>query len=135
MSATTVVSRILVGVDGSDASRRAIEWAAALARPLDAEVIAVHATGMLERLDGDALDSRFEHEWCAPLDDPPVRNRRLMVDGTPPLVMLRVAEQEAVDLIVVGTRGIGEEAAQILGSTSRHLVEHAHVPVTVLHSP
>jgi nucleotide-binding universal stress UspA family protein len=134
MSATNAVSRILVGVDGSDASRRALEWAAALARPLDAEVIAVHATGMLERLDGDAVDSRFEQEWCAPLDDPPVRNRRLMVDGPPPLVMLRVAEQEAVDLIVVGTRRMGEEAAQILGSTSRHLVEHSRVPVTVLHS-
>jgi nucleotide-binding universal stress UspA family protein len=134
MSATNVVSRILVGVDGSDASRRALEWAAALARPLDAEVVAVHATGMLERLDGDEPERRFDQEWCAPLDDPPVRNRRLMVDGPPPLVMLRVAEQEAVDLIVVGTRGMGEEAAQILGSTSRHLVEHARVPVTVLHS-
>ena len=128
-----VVSRILVGVDPSDASRRALEWAAALARAIDAEVVAIHATGMLERRDRDELAARFEQEWCAPLETAPVRNRRLLVDGPPPLAMLRIADQEDVDLIVVGTRGMTAEPAQILGSTSRHLVEHATVPVTVLH--
>jgi nucleotide-binding universal stress UspA family protein len=46
--------------------------------------------------------------------------------------MLRVAEEESVDLIVVGSRGIGGGPAQLLGSTSRHLVENAVMPVTVL---
>ena len=128
------ISRILVGADGSDASRRAIAWAAALARALDAEVIAVHAAGLLDHLEGADLTARFETEWCAELDAAPVRNRRLVVDGPPPLAMLRVAADEAVDLIVVGTRGMGDDAAQILGSTSRHLVEHSTVPVTVLHA-
>ena len=134
MSDDASISRILVGVDGSEASRRALEWAATLGRDLDAEVVAVHAAGLIERLDADSSHEAFEREWCAPLDAVQVRNRRLVVDGPPPLVMLRVAEQEDVDLIVVGTRGMGGEAAQILGSTSRHLVEHAAVPVTVLHA-
>jgi nucleotide-binding universal stress UspA family protein len=129
------ISRILVGVDGSDASRRALAWAASLARAIDAEVIAIHAAGLLDHLAGADLATRFETEWCAELDAAPVRSRRLIVDGPPPLAMLRVAGDEAVDLIVVGTRGMGDAAAQILGSTSRHLVEHATVPVTVLHAP
>lgn len=134
MSADAVVSKVLVGVDGSDASRHAVEWAARLAAGLDAEVLAVHAAGLLENLDDDGRH-RFDKEWCAPLDAVSVRSRRMVVDGPPPMVMLRVADEEDVDLIVVGTRGIGGEAAQILGSTARHLVEHSTVPVTVLHAP
>jgi nucleotide-binding universal stress UspA family protein len=134
------VKLILVGVDGSDQSRRALTWAAGLAHQLDAEVLAVHAAGLLEHMrdadadatEGPSLTERFERDWCAPLDDAGVRSRRLVVDGPPPLVMLRVAEEEAVDLIVVGSRGIGGSPAQLLGSTSRHLVENAVMPVTVL---
>lgn len=134
------VNLILVGVDGSDQGRHALAWAADLAKRLDAEVLAVHAAGLLEHMrttddpasGGGDLKERFEREWCAPLDASGVRSRRLVVDGPPPMVMLRVAEEEPVDLIVVGSRGIGGGPASVLGSTSRHLVEHARVPVTVL---
>lgn len=130
------VSRILVGVDGSAASQRALEWSADLARALDAEVVAVHAAGLLDRLrteeSGGELADSFRDEWRAPLEASGVRHRCVVVDGPPPMAMLRAAEQEAADLIVVGSRGLGAEPAQVLGSTSRHLVQHAPVPVTVL---
>jgi nucleotide-binding universal stress UspA family protein len=127
------VSLILAGVDGSQNSRRALEWAGRLASELGAEVLAVHAFGLLDQLSADAVRESFETEWCAPLDRIGVRNRRRLVDGPPSMTLLRVAEEEPVDLIVVGSRGAGGFPELQLGSTSLHVVQHARVPVTVIH--
>jgi nucleotide-binding universal stress UspA family protein len=69
--------RITLGVDGFENSRIAAEWAAELARLVDAEVVAVHAVGLLEPLDSGDLVPSFHHHgeirhlfetaWCAPL--------------------------------------------------------------------
>jgi nucleotide-binding universal stress UspA family protein len=138
------IERILIGVDGSDDSRRALEWAVELAGRLGAEVVAVHALGLLEQLDPggepvptashrDEIVRVFEQEWCAPLDaGDVVRSRRLVEDGPPAMVLLRVAEQEGVDLVVVGSRGIGGFDELLLGSTSTQVMHHSPVPVTVI---
>lgn len=137
------LDRIVVGVDGSDNSHRALEWAARLAEAVDAEVLAVHALGLLERLspDGeltpaaphrDEITRLFEERWCAPLDDHPTRSRRMVVDGPPVMVLLRVADDESADLLVVGSRGRGGFPGMLLGSTSAQLAQHAHVPVVII---
>lgn len=139
----TTIARIMIGVDGSEDSRVALEWAAGLARQLDAEIVAVHAVGLLEHLvpAGDPVPAAthrqetqrvFEQQWCAPLDEAGVRARRLTADGPPAMVLLRVAAEEDVDLIVVGSRGVGGFPELQLGSTSAQVVQHAPVPVTVI---
>jgi nucleotide-binding universal stress UspA family protein len=140
------VTRILVGVDGSEDSFAALDWAARLAVRLDAEVVAVHAIGLLEHLprgDGAApaaphreeVELVFEQEWCAPLETHGARGRRLTADGPPAMVLLRLATEERADLIVVGSRGMGGFPALQLGSTSAQVVQHAPVPVTVIPRP
>lgn len=138
------IERILVGVDGSEDSRRALEWAAELAGPIDAEVVAVHALGLLEHLEPgadpvpsaphrDEIEAAFEERWCAPLAERPgVRARRVIEDGPPAMVLLRLADQEEVDLVVVGSRGVGGFDELLLGSTSTQVTHHARVPVTVI---
>ena len=126
------VSLVLIGVDGSRNSLRALEWAGHLASALDAEVLAVHAFGLLDQLEAEHVRKAFETEWCAPLDRLGVRNRRRLVDGTPSMTLLRVAEEESVDLVVVGSRGVGGVPELQLGSTSLQIVQHARVPVTVV---
>lgn len=138
------IERIVAGVDGSDNSVVALGWAADLAVLVDAEVVAVHALGLLERLDGgeappahpagDDVRRRFEEAWCAPLDRPGLRSRRVMREGPPPLVLLAVADEEGADLVVVGTRGVGDNLELLMGSTSTHVVGNAHCPVTVVPS-
>jgi len=55
---TARVERILVGVDGSDNGKRALEWAMLLARQCQAEVVAAHAIGLLAHLgQGPAVPS------------------------------------------------------------------------------
>lgn len=126
------LSLLLVGVDGSENSMEALAWAAQLAAALDAEVLAIHALGLLEGLTRDEVVEQFESRWCAPLDRSEGRSRRRIVDGPPATTLLRIAREEPVDLMVVGSRGIGGMAELQLGSTSYQLVQNAPVPVTVV---
>lgn len=131
---------ILVGVDGSADSMRAVQWAAGLAEQTDAKVVAVHAVGLLESLgENDAvsppqhhhdIEEAFEKIWCAPLDA--VRNSRHILFGSPVPLLLAVAEQVEADLIVVGSRGVGGFPQLLLGSTSMQLAHHSKRPVTVV---
>ncbi|MGE3620615.1 MAG: universal stress protein [Acidimicrobiia bacterium] len=135
------LGRIVVGVDGSPNSVAALDWAATLAEQVGAEVVAVHALGLLERLDDHPVPTqahraevveRFERTWCARLDASPVPDRRLARDGSPVTVLLAAADEVGADLIVVGTRGVGDHPERLLGSTSTQVAQHAHQPVVVV---
>ena len=144
------VERIVVGVDGSANSQQALVWAAELARAVDAEVVAVHSVGLLERFaaadseaasESESGDPRysearhlFDTQWCAPLDDPETRSVRLLRDGNPVSVLLAVAEEVDADLIVVGSRGLGGYPELLLGSTSMQIAQHSTRPVVIIPS-
>jgi nucleotide-binding universal stress UspA family protein len=133
--------RFLVGVDGSNNSVAAVAWVAALAARTGGEVVAVHALGLLERSETDELvpalphreeiRQRFEGVWCAPLEDATVPFRALLLDGSPVSVILAAADGEDVDLIVLGSRGLGGFAEE-LGSTSTQVAQRSHRPVTIV---
>jgi nucleotide-binding universal stress UspA family protein len=136
------IRRIIVGVDGSDNSALALGWAADLAAAIDAEVVAVHALGLLVRVDDERLESsqrhrreirdEFENRWCSALDRPDLRASRLVVDGNPVSAVLAVADDRDAELIVVGSRGIGGFPGLMLGSTGHQLVQHSSRPVAVI---
>lgn len=131
---------ILVGLDGSAHSARAAAYAALLGTALDAEVVAVHAVGLLSVIDGEACPSdQVRHEladamvrWTEPLRATSVRLRTVLEDGPPGLVLLRLAERTGAGMVVLGTRGIGSPDGVTLGSTSHHVVQHSPVPVLVV---
>lgn len=127
---------IVVGLDGSVASERAVRWAAELGRALGAEVVAVHAVGLLEAgQDGPAagaLERARVEGWCAPLDAAPCRYRAVVRDGTALDVLLAATDEEHPRLVVVGSRGTGGKPALTLGSTSLHLLQATRVPVLVV---
>jgi nucleotide-binding universal stress UspA family protein len=131
-----MIERVVVGIDGSANAAAALDWTIGLARALGAEVVAVHAVGLREASAGhtagrDDLRARFE-EWCAPLDGAGVSERRLLLDGDPVSVLLRTAEETRADLVVVGTRGVGDRSELLLGSTSSQVTQRSAVPVVVI---
>jgi nucleotide-binding universal stress UspA family protein len=138
------LDRLLVGVDGSEDARRALEWGMVLARICDAELIVAHAAGLLAHLgegdlsptEGHKAEMRraLEEDWSAPLVTSGVSYRTIMPEGPPVMALLDVATSEEVDLIVVGRRGSGSGGTKevLLGSTSHQLVERAHRPVLVV---
>jgi nucleotide-binding universal stress UspA family protein len=138
------LERIVVGVDGSANSRTALSWAAGMATATGAEVVAVHAVGLLEHLArpgsgseaaADDLRARFEDEWCEPLAGAGVPARRALRDGSPVAVLLAVADEEGADLIVVGSRGVGGFPELLLGRTSTQVAQHARCPVLIVPDP
>ena len=133
--------RIVVGVDGSGAARRALAAALVIAERAGAEVVAVHALGLLDELHDPSVPDeqwraeardRVETTWCAPLLAAGGGHRVELRDGPGPDVVLAVAEEEGAVLVVVGSRGVGAEPIRALGSTSLRLLEAARVPVLVV---
>jgi nucleotide-binding universal stress UspA family protein len=134
----TPIRTIAVGFDGSPDADAAVRWALALAVQLDADVVFVHATGLLEHLEepGTATDLE-ETAWviASEVGLDPTRGRLHMSDGDPCSVLLRATEPPiSADMLVVGSRGRGAHAGLPLGSTSHELAEHSTVPLVIVPS-
>ena len=141
--AAQVVGTIVVGLDGSANSHEAVVWSASLARLLDAEVVAVHALGLLDQLEPDGpmvptqphrdeIAERAEGLWSAPLAEAGIRHRVVLHDGNPVDVVLNIVDEVGADLVVLGSRGIGGSPALLLGSTSSQVAQRALCPVTIV---
>jgi nucleotide-binding universal stress UspA family protein len=144
----TEIKQIVVGVDGSDSSRAALQWAYDEAAHHGASLTAVatwhppalpmgpgyggsmppegyesapelEARELLEKLTGD-LEPR----------KPAVDVRISISKGNPAKVLIDMSQ--GADLMVVGSRGRGGFAGMLLGSVSQHVVAHAACPVVVL---
>ena len=142
------ISRIVVGVDGSEHSEAAVNWAVRMAKGMGSEVVAVFAiatpvyfdVGYMApvpppQLDPEwraAMKTEFEGRWCKQLRDSGVRYRTVMEDGRPASVIAQVADSIDADLIVVGRRGRGGVAELVLGSVSHALVLHSKRPILVI---
>lgn len=142
-----MVSRIVVGVDGSDASQHAVAWCAGVAGSLGADVIAVHAVEEpvyplpslayvavppLSEESRSEIRALAEREWCAPLAAAGVQFRVVLADGPPASVLIKVATEEDADLVVTGRRGRGGFAELLLGSTSHQLAHHLGRPLVIV---
>ncbi|XP_045164848.1 universal stress protein YxiE-like isoform X2 [Mercenaria mercenaria] len=51
--------------------------------------------------------------------------------GAPRAEIVRVAEEENANMIIMGTRGMGKVKRTLLGSVSDHVLHHSHVPVII----
>lgn len=137
---------IVVGVDGSDASRTALCWAVEEARLRKARVVAVHAWWAIPYLELAAAlsDADWEtirgDEASARVDefiDETLGGRRnveiitLTAQGITATEALVEAARDA-DLLVVGSRGLGRFRG-MLGSVSSGCLQHADCPVVVIH--
>jgi nucleotide-binding universal stress UspA family protein len=143
-----VPKRILVGLDGSSGSARALDWAIQLAKSIKAEIIAAYVLELLSPSavgyglapldfpDGwlDDLRRQFETEWSAPLREAGIRYRTVFETGArgPAPTLIAVANEVHADLIVTGSRGLGGFGELLLGSVSHQLVQHAPMPVVVI---
>jgi nucleotide-binding universal stress UspA family protein len=130
------VRTIVVGVDGSPESRKAVAWAADLAAETGARIVAVHAVGLLEsdRIDpgGSHLAPELE-QWTAALDGIAAeRVERRLVPGDPVDVLHAAALDLGAEMVVVGSRGVGSHPAASLGSTSLHLAEAGAVTLVIV---
>lgn len=129
--------RIVVGIDGSAASDRALEWAVEEAEVRRADLEVVHVRFAREEL----LDS-YPHLAAAEaellstaVDRARGLARRVHVSGSlvsPPAGEALVQASRGADLLVVGTRGMSFWRRVEQGSVSTHCIHHACCPVVLV---
>lgn len=143
MTTSSTTDRVIVvGVDGSDASKDALRWAGRQAEmtgaslevimscsipmavysapyPIPAVVDIDASRASLDRIVGEVLG-----------EDPPYKVSTTVVEGPAPVALVDAAEH--AELLVVGSRGHSALVGVLLGSVSEHCIAHAACPVAVI---
>lgn len=144
------VAQFVVGVDGSDSSLQALQWAIAESGRHTAKLVAittwtalpppvvspyVDVSEMGNRTDAlsaaeQALKDVLEDALANHL---PVAVQIVATEGHPAKILIEHSRN--ADLLVVGARGRGSVAGWLLGSVSQEVLRHASCPVAVVRSP
>lgn len=142
-----MLNKILVAVDGSDGSRRAVVFAQQLARQTNANLVlltVVEPPTVIPIIPFEgfyygtydpspenlAASQRTLTELASQLPKDRVAGR--VEVGPASDTIIRVATEENVDLVVVGARGLNAGERLLLGSVSDRLVHHCTRPVVVI---
>lgn len=134
---------IVIAVDGSDHSYRALPYAKGLAEQCGAALWLIHAfphtSDLLgydeyEKLVGrrEAAGQKILDEARQLLGQTTVEIHEELLEGPPAEAILTVAQTRAVDLIVVGSRGLSSIQELLLGSVSQKVLQYARCPVLVV---
>jgi nucleotide-binding universal stress UspA family protein len=134
--------RILVPTDGSEAGDRAVEHALELAAAHDATVEAVYVVnsggfaGLPMETSWEGIDEMLRSDAAAAVEAVERRAAERGVDadgtvleGVPHREIVRYAEREGCDLVVMGTHGRGGIDRLLLGSVAEKVVRSCTVPV------
>ncbi|MFB9332325.1 universal stress protein [Actinoplanes octamycinicus] len=137
---------IVVGVDGSDGSRRALEWPAGEAAGRDtavravmawywdgieADVLTATSPDEQRRQAGRVLDRQVQAVKAAQGSHLPIAAD--LVEGSPADVLTAAAR--GADLLVLGSHGHGRLHHSVLGSVSEAVIRKATCPVVVIPTP
>ncbi|MET9272130.1 universal stress protein [Kribbella sp. NPDC003557] len=139
------MEKIIVGIDGSDAAREALEWAVAEAKVRGTGLVVVHAW----QQPAAALMSPYapllaDHDALAETARKTLADSLAMVDltGLAHEPDLRIVQGPAAPallgtaqdgtLLVVGSRGRGGFVGLLLGSVSQQVAHESTVPVVII---
>ncbi|MGH2724508.1 MAG: universal stress protein [Actinomycetota bacterium] len=137
-------SKILVGTDGSDTASVAVDHAAWLAERVGAELLIVSAYRPVggdvdtplgrtsDHTEDDRARAILEHEQKRHGDRVAVRT--ILQEGNPADAILDVAEEEGVDLIIVGNKGMTGGKRFLIGSVPNNVSHHAPCHVLIVHT-
>ena len=136
--------RIIVAVDGSEHSDRALKYTQGLAECFGAAVWLVHAFPHTSDLLGydeyEQLVSRREGAGQEILDEARQKLGETnfevheeLLEGPAAEAILSVAKTRQADLIVMGTRGLSSLGGLLFGSVSNKVSHYASCPVMLIH--
>ena len=147
------ITNILVPVDGSEQSIKSLEYAKDVASKFNAGITLLHVyelpipiTGyeyssqILDNVDEDLkkyaqeiLDDSFKK-----IEVQGLKIEKLMLVGSQGYRIVETAEKNDVpsgniDLIIMGSRGLGTVKSILLGSVSSYVIHHTKIPVLLVH--
>ena len=140
--------KILVPVDGSVHSRKALSHAVALARSFAAEIGILYVSVLSQQV---PLYDQVKGSKIPPnASTDPVNFAKAILSeaikqvpedilvqthnevGEPRIMITDFAAQNAYDVIVIGSRGLGTISGLLLGSVSTYVVHHSSCPVLII---
>ena len=137
-----MVKEILVPVDGSEGSDRAVAQAISMAEICDAKLnflyvaninqLAINACLSDAILEAVTKAGNVILDRAMNLGPSGIEKEAFSETGSPAVVILDFAASNDIDLIVMGSRGLGLVKGVLLGSVSQYIVEQAKCPVLVV---
>ena len=138
--------KMLVPVDGSENSMKAVESACDLAKaqPFSSLTLLAVAIELPELEEGKYIADKMKAQAEAALNkaktlaagkEPKVQVNAILATGASPAEeIVKVAKDEKVDLIVIGSRGLAGKTSSFLGSTASKVVTYSPCSVLVVKS-
>lgn len=142
--------KILIATDGSEHAKRALNYAVESAVKWGAKLIILTVVPPISPLVASSKynapyipelmdDLRESHQRILSEAANIVKNKQLDIEvvtrleeGRPSNVIVETGNEEDVDLIVMGSRGLGGITGWVLGSTSRRVVESCTKPILII---
>jgi nucleotide-binding universal stress UspA family protein len=143
------IQRILVPVDFSETSKRALEYASLFVKSFDAKLDVLHVWRpseyagdemvVLTRSEPELTLSTYlrnhaDQQLSAFLKDVP-HSKQMLEAGDPAQVIAKVADEGAYDLIIMGTHGRTGLSHLMMGSVAEKVVRLAPCPVLTYRAP
>ena len=137
--APRTLRRIVLAIDGSAASKRALQFLLRTMRPpakasgQEPPIVAVtHAMPFLNYPELRRAGQAMVEECSAKLLQAGYRVEQVPTIGNPADEILKVAETHEADLIVTGAKGLGAVERFLLGSVSSRVAQHASCSALVV---
>jgi nucleotide-binding universal stress UspA family protein len=149
-----IFSRILVAYDGSDPSKRALDLASKTAAMFKGELIILTVVsrgtfpifaegreGPMRTADIQEYLDKMQEFYRKALENaeadvsmryPDLKFEALLIEGRPAATIVEEAERRDVNLIMLGSRGLGGITGWILGSTSREVANQCTKPILIV---
>ena len=140
----TIFSKILIAIDGSDASMDAADYAISISKQHNAELYALHVIRADVDLFGPHETSEFmtemRNEGKKYMDKVRLKANEKNIQIKTEFIsstniaggIVDYAEENNIDLIVIGTRGRSGFKKILLGSVAYKVVTYSHCPVMVV---
>ena len=142
------VKRVLVAVDGSENAMKAVKIASIIAKDNSAELTILHVMAIpvaaysgdvafpVDKIEDEARrqGEKFLESATTTAERAGIKPRTAIVESmnSPVRGITDYSEKNMIDLIVVGTRGLGSFKRLLLGSVASGVVHYAHCSVLVI---
>jgi len=137
-----MIKKILVALDGSKNSIRALSHAITLAKQTDASIIGLSVIqafptemGLVRTIVGKMLSKHYKQFMAIAKRMCTKKNVKFLDSiefGEEGRTIVSFADKNNVDLIVIGSRGMGKMGELFLGSTSNYVMHSSKIPVLII---
>ncbi|MFN4213595.1 universal stress protein [Exiguobacterium sp.] len=136
------MTKIFLAIDGSDHSMRATQKAIQLANVSNAHIDVVHVVSPKEskesalqstgKLDLEAKRMQRMQRFFTAIEEAGLAYEYIELRGEPDVELVKYANHEPYEFVVVGSRGLNTFQEFVLGSVSHKLAKRALAPVVIV---